>query len=434
MRKEPWEERAEPGRGSFRGVAFYVATSESEIGRRVVVHEFPRASVPSVEDLGRLSRRFRLDCFVVGPSYDIARDTLRGAFEKAGPGPLRHPYYGARTVQVVGPIQIVESVNQGGMARFSVDVVEVADTQETVRIDTGVAVLTKAATARTAMQTAFANVMSVAQATQRVRDAVTGTIQSLASNMRRLRGAIDASLNTVGDIAGGIDALADGVSSLINAPGDLAAAIVGVYVSIEGAVDQVQDSAENLLALFGQSGTEAAAGGTSIDAGHRIGSVMSVFRTATSFGDGDAAIPETTPQRLIEKANHDAVVALAKQAATVSTAAMLAKLTMPDSTTAFSVFSEVGYQLAALADASNDDATYAALHDLRGALSAHLVDQRDTLPRLETYTPPQSTPALVLAYNLLGDASRDFEIIERNRVKHPAFVPGGVPLAVVRDA
>jgi prophage DNA circulation protein len=48
---------------------------------------------------------------------------------------------------------------------------------------------------------------------------------------------------------------------------------------------------------------------------------------------------------------------------------------------------------------------------------------------------PQATqPALVLAYSLYEDASRDADIIARNNVRHPGFVPGGRTLEVLADA
>jgi len=42
-------------------------------------------------------------------------------------------------------------------------------------------------------------------------------------------------------------------------------------------------------------------------------------------------------------------------------------------------------------------------------------------------------PAIVLAYRLYGDAERADEIVARNRVRHPGFVPGGQPLEVLSN-
>lgn len=42
---------------------------------------------------------------------------------------------------------------------------------------------------------------------------------------------------------------------------------------------------------------------------------------------------------------------------------------------------------------------------------------------LRTYTPPETVSALVLAHALYGDALRSGEIVSRNRVPNPGFVP-----------
>jgi prophage DNA circulation protein len=39
-------------------------------------------------------------------------------------------------------------------------------------------------------------------------------------------------------------------------------------------------------------------------------------------------------------------------------------------------------------------------------------------------------PALVVAHRVYGDATRADEIVSRNRVRHPGFVPGGIALEV----
>jgi prophage DNA circulation protein len=57
-----------------------------------------------------------------------------------------------------------------------------------------------------------------------------------------------------------------------------------------------------------------------------------------------------------------------------------------------------------------------------------------TLARLQAYTPAITEPAVVIAQRLYGSAgldSRADELIARNRVKHPGFVPGSVTIQVV---
>jgi prophage DNA circulation protein len=84
-----------------------------------------------------------------------------------------------------------------------------------------------------------------------------------------------------------------------------------------------------------------------------------------------------------------------------------------------------------LADPTTSDALTAALTDLRAALQHHLGVVAGTLPTTTTYTPASSTPALLLAWQLHGDPTRDLEICARNGVLDPNFVLGGRPLEIL---
>lgn len=78
-----------------------------------------------------------------------------------------------------------------------------------------------------------------------------------------------------------------------------------------------------------------------------------------------------------------------------------------------------------------DDATYQQWRDLRAAVVADLSARAATLPSLVTFVPTRTLPALVIAYRLYGDASRAEEIVARNDLIYPGFVPGGQPLEVL---
>lgn len=89
---------------------------------------------------------------------------------------------------------------------------------------------------------------------------------------------------------------------------------------------------------------------------------------------------------------------------------------------------EVIWQAALKADAAG----YQALSDLRRQLDAHLDAVAASGVRLVTVTPEQPLPALVLAYRRFADATRAGEIVQRNRVRHPGFVPPQ-PLQIARN-
>ena len=81
-----WRDDLRPA--SFRGIHFFVAADSSRFGRRVVVHTYPQRDKPYVEDLGRRSREYQFDAFVIGPNYMEDRDAFIAACEEPGAGEL----------------------------------------------------------------------------------------------------------------------------------------------------------------------------------------------------------------------------------------------------------------------------------------------------------------------------------------------------------
>lgn len=74
--------------------------------------------------------------------------------------------------------------------------------------------------------------------------------------------------------------------------------------------------------------------------------------------------------------------------------------------------------------ADNDEAeVYRALREVRAAVTRRLVDEGRPLPQIVAYNVPRPIPSLVLAHRLYGDASRHIELINENKIRHPAFAP-----------
>ena len=77
-----------------------------------------------------------------------------------------------------------------------------------------------------------------------------------------------------------------------------------------------------------------------------------------------------------------------------------------------------------------DDTVFTALQSARAAVWKDLTARAKDSARLRTITVPEVMPALAVAYDVYEDATRDAEIVARNRIRHPGFVPAG-PLKVM---
>jgi prophage DNA circulation protein len=78
-----------------------------------------------------------------------------------------------------------------------------------------------------------------------------------------------------------------------------------------------------------------------------------------------------------------------------------------------------------------DSTHYVQLNTLRQTVVKHLSAVAASGVRLVDITPPETLSALVLAYRRFGDATRESEVVQRNRIRHPGFIPA-VPIKIAQ--
>lgn len=397
-----WREQLRPA--SFRDAAFHIDAADQDGGRRTVVHEFVQRDDAYVEDLGLLPDQFRLDGIVLGEDYMTARDALIAACRAAGPGTLVHPYRGSMLVSLQ-TYNVRESSQDGGMAVFSMVFVASA-----VAALTGQAEDTKA-TAEAAAATASAEAVegfdagfSVAGLPGFVADGAAAQVQGLGDRlqgaMARLGGAQDALSNAAVRIA----ALRSNALDLVRRTPDLGGSIFGLITSFR------------LLASTPRS-------------------ALSELRSLIGFAPSADAWVDT-PARRAQVANGAAIGRMVTLSASAEAVRAATELTFDSYDDAVAVRDDLAERLDeaafALAD-QGDDAGYGALTMLRLTMVRDVTQRGGSLARLYTYSPTATEPALVTAQRLYGDATRAQEIVDRNRIRHPGFVPAGVVLEVLTD-
>jgi prophage DNA circulation protein len=461
-----WRANLRPG--SFRGVPFLIdGEAEGEVGRRTVKREYPLRDTPSFDDLGRRARGMKLECLVLGDSYMSQRDALLQAFEAPGSGKLVHPYWGEFNVVVDGAVRVRESVNEGGVARFSLSVFEVGATKfPVVRVDSGAGLTTAASRAAGALVVAKGSVLSVAQQPEWVVESVVKWARKAADEVRSLRSKALGYLDDVEGTVAAIERFAADVEDLAFTPAELVSRLVELVKGIIGLADaaaaavpssavQGSDSSGGTIPS-GSAGYLPPAGTSSAGAqaepsvlvlsgvllapadvarvlvavaearANAVGALVGM-RTLATFGDDDPGVTPETPSREQEQANRTALVTVVQAAAVIQACAAAATAPFQTRDDALAVRDELVERIDALAE-DGDEVLYGALVDLRAAVVAHLTAV--STRRLQVVTPPATLPALVLAYQLHGDARREAELVARNHVAYPGFVPGGKPVEV----
>lgn len=115
-----WTDRM--ARASFRGMEFLTDSHETSGGRRLVVHEFPGAEAPLVEDLGGKSPGYKLNAYFIGPDYDLERNLFLDKLATPGADWLLHPWLGLVWVQAHS-WSVHESNDKGGFCTISLEFV-----------------------------------------------------------------------------------------------------------------------------------------------------------------------------------------------------------------------------------------------------------------------------------------------------------------------
>lgn len=392
-----WRERLSPA--SFRGVPFHVESSDFGGGRRTVRHEFPHRSTPFSEDLGRKARDFGLECYVVGADYMDARDALISALEAYGPGELVHPYYGTRRV-VPASFRVRETSQDGGYAVFSISFEETELAPEFPGAE--VASLELVSLAGEAALARLRTLLSI----RRAISLPTTVLAKLGGVISGALWAIDAALSMVPLAVQELAALRAQVIDMVASAASLAREPVDLY--------------DQLKAVF-----------DGLDLPARLG--VDALLAAYGYEPDVERPPATTATRQAEQESYDQVLRTIRLLSVVHAAKLAPAATFDSYDAAVSVRDSIAEALDEQAECVDDDELFALLGQLRSDLVRSVPGDASDLPRITSYTAPESVPSLVLAHRLYGSVEREADLLARNRVVRPGFVPGGDELEVLSD-
>jgi prophage DNA circulation protein len=108
---------------SFRNIDFLMIDSNSNLGRRMVRHDYPGRDVPYYEDQGSVAEEFSIQAIIAGSDYIQKADALESALSQKGSGVFVHPLYGSVNVVVTEASRFFSTDKMGEISftvRFSV--------------------------------------------------------------------------------------------------------------------------------------------------------------------------------------------------------------------------------------------------------------------------------------------------------------------------
>lgn len=373
-----WRDRKQPA--SFRGVPFYVDADELSAGRRGQVHEYPQRDKPFVEDLGRKARKFTITAYVVGNDYMDRRDALLKAVEEAGSGTLVHPDFGSLTVNVdpESDCRFSHARDQGGnYCAIQLSFVETGELAfPSARVDTAAKAWGQADILDEAAADDFSRGFVLDGWPDFVADGALADLQDGIAFAQRVLGG--------GFSSGG---LSGQLASLLHSPLSLAGSVQSMFQGFGG----------------GQGDAWA-------------------LSNASAF-QPSRAVSAATPSRRREADNQAAVASLFRRASLAQATRAASVTRWPVRDDAMTTRDALVGRYRAEEDVTTDDAVFRALTETRLATSRDIGERAKPLPQLRAVEPPGPVPALVLAYELYESTGREGDIVTRNGIIHPGFVP-----------
>ncbi|MDH5633603.1 MAG: DNA circularization N-terminal domain-containing protein [Gammaproteobacteria bacterium] len=398
-----WRDQLRPA--SFRGVAFRYEETDTELGRRNHLHEYPDRDLPYVEDLGRKAKTFSIEAYVIGDDYMAQRDALEAALDAEGPGELIHPRYGARNVSVTAA-RVRETTRQGRMAVFSITFTEAGNRSEpSATTATDKQTQSAAGGLATAAENELADNFDIDGQPGWVSLGVTDTLNSFTSQLNQVQGMIAGPGNAVADFTGAITRFENELTGLLQTPAALATNITSLVAALESLPGNVANS-------------------------------LQVYETLFDFSVAAPAANTAAAQTLVR--SQQQLVHLVKVAAVAGAARVSSQIPFDSSAEALAARDWLLAAMDSLANYTDpvtglpaDDGEYDALSALRHAVVEDLNTRAAKLPQIVSHTLNHYVPAVVLAWDLYGDAERGDEIVARNHVARPGFLPAGEPLEVL---
>jgi len=394
---------------SFRGVKFFIESHEFGFGRRSQLHEFPDRDKPFAEDLGRSANKFSIEGHILGDDYFTNRNAFIAACEEEGPGELIHPYLGSKFVQV-SSVSLKEDTKQGRICTFTAEFQEAGEAQFPAATEDSVgSILATGDGLKKANRDSFIKGFDIFGLPQK-------SIDSLKSRLRAFTKSVDDATKPLSDTESFLDKLRRDkkrfdrdIDSLISRPGDLwdrMSSLVDSLVGTGGTSKPARVTATRPLVGFARPG--------------RLSAPPAVTTPTPK-----------TPSSEQAKKNEDLIHGVVRQEAIRNIVADETQVDFASVNDAIEERAILIKEINLIQVETSNDEIYQALQDTKAILVKTMPNEQDVLPVIQTVQNRQTVPAIVMAYDLFEDSRKESDIVNRNNIRHPGFVCGGIDLEVL---
>ncbi|WP_236168048.1 DNA circularization protein [Pseudomonas atacamensis] len=401
-----WRDRLLPA--SFRGVGFWIDQAKTPVGRKGQLHEYPQRDLPFFEDLGQQAKTHDLTAFIIGPDCLEQRDKLLKALEQ-GRGELVHPWLGRLQVKV-GECDMTHTRQDGGLVTFALKFYPDQPLPfPTATVSTQKVLLAKADGLLGSAVARFEQAMTLIKAARigitNLRNSLTGVYEVIKEQLKPL-----------------IEQYRQ-ITELVKAVKELPKEVAAEFKGLLGDIKE--------LKAFAKEGYR----GVIADVSQQLEAIRKADAPKITTGkDTNAAaqamadlVQDTLIVKVAQWVASMPVATRALQLPSTPTVAQQAhqQVTRPEVPATDDLQALQKDLVEALQGAKNkaDPDHYQAISDVQDALVAHLKAVASSGVRLVSKSFQESLPALVIAYKQFGDATRVTEVVQRNGVTNPLYLP-----------
>lgn len=399
---------------SYEGIRFDVDSATLSFGRRTVTHEFPQRDTSYVEDLGKATRQFSIQGFIVGDDFiDRSKrlidkiESQVGTDRRANHGKLVHPWLGSLEVTPIDN----PSITYDRAKRFC----------------TFTLTFLEAGNESTKKTTSWANqLLSKADALYAkifgdwTPDKIAGIVDDVTSQINSCAAVLSSCQ----------------FAQMFNLGNDILEMGHDIATSLYNKKEQARSSLLGALGLsqYAQSTTDWKLASIKCTDAITL-PVLKPVNVASSTGTSkklsdkeriNEAVDEIKKNfRLVLIANAMGAISMIGEDNDVDTDSNSKKTLSDEQILKIrnNLLDAIDAEM--LIQGTDDNQDYLDLVDSYVAVYKFLTEKLNGDSGIETVTLKQSEPSFVLAYDKYGDSTRADEIAERNDVINPLFMPVG---------
>lgn len=440
-------------RASWRGVPFHVESDDVSVGRRLVVHQFPNRDRPFVEDLGEEAITYSVTAYVASDAAIGEASALVKACRTRGASTLVLPVEGAVRARCQSCTRTHDRDRMGYIA-FGLDFVEAGVSLSAAPFGLLERLVGLSYdTALSSITGAFINQFDLVRADSWVVesalaefDAIVDTVDAIASSTRMNTANASGVGRLIERFARDREViLADGRDSVLISQTSLGLASIDVadgafitradeiFTELRENAYSEQDAYEAFATLADYEADETtlstfAVGGTQPTTTSIIRNNVSVLLAASNqiAALGFAGSPETTyGVSGMQDANNLQAMRSGLRRLSLGHMAIAASeadwKTREAAINARAAVVELYERELESARAATD--VYQAMAEVRGKTAQAITEKIADLDPAIVIEAQAVLPSIVWAYRLYEDANRSSDLVERNDIAHPSFMP-----------